>query len=413
MFIPIGTNSPVKRTPFVNIGLIVANVILYLFFEANAPDHPLISGNAIHQFERMLVLDAASPRLYQFITYQFLHSHESMMHIIGNMIFLAVFGNSVNAKMGHLPYLLFYLAGGVFAGTGYAFIGSLDEVGGGYLVGASGSIAAVTTAYLALFPRSHITFIYIFFFIGKIELPSMLMILFKIVLWDNIISPNWGGAGNVAYSAHLFGYTFGFGVALIMLFVHAIPRDHFDILSLWKRWSQRRVFAEVMNSPNARAKAQYGRVARPIDADSTTPADDPRLDRITEIRMKIGELLSQEDRTAAADYYEQLVDVDPAQVLSKKHQLEIANHLYHLGRFPQAAAAYEKYLKHYASGAEVDNVRLLLGIIYARDLLQYETAQQYLSQSEGKLTDNKRREQCKHWLEIVTAALSRAKPESA
>jgi len=264
-----------------------------------------------------------------------------------------------------------------------------------------------------LFPRSYITFIYFFFFIGKIELPSMLMIVFKIVLWDNIIAPSMGGAGNVAYSAHLFGYAFGFAASLIMLWIHAVPRDHFDILGLWKRWYQRRAFAEAMSSPIAQAQAKFGRVARPIEAGETSPVADKQLDRITEVRMKIAELHSNEDRTAAADYYEQLVDLDPAQVLSKQQQLETANHLYNLGRFPQAAAAYEKYLRHYATGGEVDNVRLLLGIIYARDLLQYETAQQYLSQSEENLTDDKRREQCKHWLEIVTAALGRPKPGSA
>ncbi|MCH9058338.1 MAG: rhomboid family intramembrane serine protease, partial [Planctomycetes bacterium] len=206
MLIPIRTKTDLRLTPYANYAVIGINVCVFFVF------HFVLARSSVGKsLLAELSFQSGRPSLYQFVSYQFLHA--DTWHLLGNMLFLWVFGNSVNAKMGHLPYLLFYLAGGIFAGTGYAFIGSLDEVGGGYLVGASGSIAAVTTAYLVLFPRSHITFIYIFFFIGKIDLPSMLIIVFKIVLWDNIIAPNWGGAGNVAYSAHLCVYTFGFCVA--------------------------------------------------------------------------------------------------------------------------------------------------------------------------------------------------------
>ena len=83
---------------------------------------------------------------------------------------------------------MFYLAGGVFAGLGYVWATTHA------LVGASGAIAAVTTAYLALFPRSRVTILYWWFFIGTFELPSLILIIFKMILWDNVLAPEASGA---------------------------------------------------------------------------------------------------------------------------------------------------------------------------------------------------------------------------
>ena len=74
--------------------------------------------------------------------------------------------------------------------------------------------------------------------------------------------------------------------------------------------------------------------------------------------------------------------------------------------------AYERFLKHYPAAPEAEHVRLLLGIIDARDLQHYEAAEQYLRTSLEKLTDTRRREQCAHWLTVVLAALGRPSPES-
>ena len=75
-----------------------------------------------------------------------------------------------------------------------------------------------------------------------------------------------------------------------------------------------------------------------------------------------------------------------------------------LGRLPQAAAAYEKFLSAYPGSPESDHVRLLLGIIYARDLQQYEVAEGHLRELLGRLNDDRRRQQCQHWLTIAEQA---------
>src|SRR4051812_7750192 len=102
MFIPIRTDSPLRTTPYMNWALIVLNVAMFVVQQQVA------SVNA-------WALSAHAPQLYQFFGYQFLHG--GVMHIAGNMLFLYIFGNNVNDKMGQLGYLAFYLAGGVLAGV--------------------------------------------------------------------------------------------------------------------------------------------------------------------------------------------------------------------------------------------------------------------------------------------------------
>ncbi|MCP4251488.1 MAG: rhomboid family intramembrane serine protease [bacterium] len=398
ILIPIRTETPIRRTPLANYVLIGLNVLFFLVLDA--PRQP-----QMQQFkDQYLVLHADVPRLHEFATYQFIHA--DWMHLLGNMLFLWVFGNAVNAKMGQVAYVLFYLAGGVFAAFGYALGGTAD------LLGASGAIAAVTAAYLALFPRSHVTVLYWMLLVGTFELRAMIVIGFKIILWDNILAPSVMGAGNVAVEAHLAGYLFGFVVALGMLLARMLPRDQFDMLALWKRWNQRRAYRAVMADPKARAEAQFGRVARPVSAaPQQRDAEEQRLDRVSELRVRIGECLESGDTGPAATLYEQLIDIDPKQCLSARHQMLMAREFYATGRFPQATASFERFLDSYGSDPEADEVRMLVGIIYTRDLQQFEAAERHLSAVYERLQDPARRAQCSQWLEQARQALGRPPAE--
>lgn len=400
--IPIRTESEIRRTPLANYVLLGANVFIFLLFEG------LLASKSMEQFKTQhLAFHSDEPALLQFFTYQFVHA--DIMHLLGNMVFLWVFGNSVNSKMGNVPYILFYLAGGVFAAWGFA----LATPQASHLVGASGAIAAVTTAYLVLYPRSHVTvLVWVFIFIHFFELPAMILIGLKIIVWDNIIAPGFGSHGAVAHGAHLAGYLFGFVTALSMLLLRALPRDQFDILAVWKRWNQRREFASVMRDPRAAARARYGSVARekPLDPQQQTK-DERRFDEISDLRSRIGKNLDGSDVAAAAELYDQLTTIDPQLSLSENHQLQVAREFYGSERFAQAAAAFERYVDCYAHSTEASNVRLLLGIIYARDLRQYEVADKHLTKSMEKLRDGARRDQCFRWLTDVRAALGRPAPE--
>ncbi len=404
MIIPIRTQATIRQTPLVNQLIIGVNLFCYLLLEERMP----FAGSWGAAFRaRYLVFQSSDPGFLQFFTYQFLHA--DMWHLCGNMLFLWVFGNAVNGKMGQVPYLLFYLSGGVFAAWGWASVNPQPA----HLVGASGSIAAVTTAYLALFPRSRVTVLVWFFIIHLFELPAMVIIGLKIVVWDNVVAPQIGGAGEaVAYTAHLAGYLFGFAGALGMLFIRAIPRDQYDILALWKRWHRRREFAAAMADPQARARARFGTVARVPEADTKRRGEeDQHLDQVSQLRSSIGEKLQGRDFASAATEYEKLVAIDARQCLSERQQLDVAREFYRGSRFPQAAAAFDRFVECYPHSREFQDVLLLLGIIYARDLQQYETADKHLTRALDVLHDEKRRAQGLDWLKTVRAALSRPLPE--
>ena len=403
--VPIRTEAAIKRAPIVNHVLIAANVIAFMLFD------PKFGGEHLSEFAREhLYFRSYMPAFHQFFTYQFLHG--DIWHLLGNMLFLWVFGNAVCGKMGGGPYLLFYLACGVFA----AWTNATLKPDPFNLIGASGAIAGVTTAYLALFPRSYVTvLVWFLFFIQFFEFPAMIIIGLKIIVWDNVIAPSLGhGAEQVAHLAHLGGYLFGFVGALAMLLVRALPRDQFDILALWSRWKRRREWGVAMSDPAAAARAKFGAVGRPAPGDPRKRELEERyLDQIADLRGRIGEELGKRAMQTAVEQYERLQSLGPGQCLPEAQQLEIAREYYRTGRFVQAAGAFERFVECYPEGNDVPNVKLLVGIIYARDLRQYEVADRLLTQSMATLRDDERRQQCLMWLRNVRAALGRPAPDMA
>lgn len=402
LFVPVRTDSPVRRMPLINHSIIALNIAIFLATDviqsSSVLENPLI-------YKSRYSLDPTDLHLSQFITYQFLHG--DLMHLLGNMLFLWVFGNSVNARMGNLAYLLFYLACGVFAGVGFA-VTSVHSC-----LGSSGAIAGITTAYLVMFPQARVTvFYWLWLYIGTMHIQALWLIFGKIILWDNIIAPRLTadeGPVQVAYSAHIAGYLFGFAACWLMVLVRAVPRDQFDLVAIARRAYQRERLRAMMSQPDAVARATYGRVARPISAGDMPQVDD----EITRRRGDIADLLSARDYVRAAERYEELIARDPQQCLSRRQMLDIANQLMSMNRYPQAAAAYEKYLKAYPGDGETNQIKLILGIIYAKYLAQYESAQSYLRECLARLTNPDQLQQAHHWLEEAIEAHRRQGPSTA
>jgi len=389
LLLPIRTETSVRHTPTANVLLITINVLVFLVLNYG------MRRASIDYKDRYFILDGDAPRLLQYLTHQF--AHADAWHLVGNMLFLWVFGNAVNAKFGDVPYVLFYLASGICAALGFRMFNP-----GFGLLGASGAIAAVTTAYLVLFPRSHVTVLYMFFFIGFLQVPATIMILVKIILWDNIVAPSLAGGGNVAYEAHLAGYFFGFLASMLMLLIRALPRDQFDVLALVKRWNQRRAYAATMADPRARAQAQFGRVARVAPPDPRMQAEwERKLDERTELRSRIAELVLAGDMAAATAEYDRLVAMDPEQCLAADQQMALGREYYATGRHPQAAAAFERFLNCYRQSPDANEVRLLLGIINARELKRYDAAERLLTEVISRAANPARRELAERWLSEV------------
>jgi membrane associated rhomboid family serine protease len=145
--------------------------------------------------------------------------HAGWLHILGNMLFLWIFGNNVEDSMGRGRFLLFYLLSGIAAVYAQALINTGET---GPTLGASGAIAGVLGGYIVLHPRARVlTLIFVLFFVTMVEVPAVVMLGIWFVLQalpavGQVATPDVVGGGGVAYLAHVGGFLFG--MAAIYLF---------------------------------------------------------------------------------------------------------------------------------------------------------------------------------------------------
>jgi membrane associated rhomboid family serine protease len=373
-FIPLRTDSPLKSTPYMNWALIVINVLVFVATSANP--------QWVSQFE----LHPRNPSVWEFFTYQFLHANT--MHIAGNMLFLYIFGSNVNDKMGAVGYLAFYLAGGIVAGICYA----LTEKAGFPIVGASGAIAAVTGAYLILFPKSLITIVYWFFFIGRYEIQSMWFILAFFCLDIFEVFP---GQDGVAHMAHIGGTIFGSMVCLGLVATHLLPRDQWDVWALIQRWNKRRQYRDMV-----------ARGYNPFEYTSTGKRREPspNAEQVQAVREKINAAVGMRKMDIAADLYVQMVHLDADQILARQAQLDVATQLHHDNRYNDAAEAYEKLLRAYPNMERSEQIELMVGILYSRYLHNDEKARLHLNRAIARLHEGREMDLAKAELAAMAPA---------
>ena len=385
MLLPIRTSIRPWRTPYANYALIAANIVIFFMqYHVDAATHTVAHRSWVQYF--MLVPNDL--HLWQFISYAFLHG--GLMHIVGNMFFLYLFGNNVNDKLGHTGYICFYLAGAIFSGIGHSLLGSNP------VLGASGAVAAVTGAYLVLFPQTLVTVIYWFIFIGTMDLPALYFIAFKMIFWDNVLERR---VQNVAYDAHLAGYAFGIAAMLIMLSTGLLAGSNFDLWAMIKRWNQRRRYRDVITSGfdpfTGQAKAKKIRVKEV----KKTAAQLQTEERIKEFRGEITSRIAQRNLSAAAKAYLELMELDSKQVLPRQYLLDIANQLASEDKPTESTRAYEQFLTHYSSYEYVEQVQLMLGILYSRYLDEPKLAVKYLQSAAKKLSDPGQLKMCRDELD--------------
>lgn len=385
--LPIRTSVSPRRTPYANYALVIINVII--FFLTFQPHQVVIGGQvvakALRPWAEQFMLYPNLPYLWQFVSYAFLHG--SLAHIFGNMYFLYMFGNNVNDKLGHLGYVCLYLAGAVFSAIGHTLLSSHP------VLGASGAVAAVTGAYLVLFPQSVITVLYWFFLIGTFELSALVFIVFKLIVWDNILEPQLAPAA-IAYGAHLAGYAFGIAAILFLLATGLLSRGQFDLWAMMKRWHRRRLYRDAVArgfDPFA-GQAQAQKVT--VKEIQKTPAQMQKEEKIMQLRAAIADRISQANLPAAVDLYSELINLDAEQILPRQALLDIANQLTAAGKPDEAARAYEKFLTHYGNYEYIEQVQLMLGILYARYLDRPDAAASYLRAARDKLIDPGQKQMC-------------------
>jgi membrane associated rhomboid family serine protease len=215
--LPLSDGIPASRLPIVNVSIIVANFAVWLFYELphlqsavfHASFYPCTVNGACHGPE---------PWEVSWITSMFLHG--SWDHILGNMLFLAVFGKNVEDAFGSIRYLVFYFAGGLVATatqTAVTLLFGTAAQGRVPNLGASGAIAAVLGAYFVLYPNSKVLGLVVVF-------PVRLSAWFFLGAWFlyQLIEANFGlfgaaaNGGGVAFFAHVGGFIFGVLVTLVL-----------------------------------------------------------------------------------------------------------------------------------------------------------------------------------------------------
>ncbi len=211
--IPIHDEIKARRVPYVNYILIVINVVVFIFEFMSGPRlEALITEYALVPAQLTAGLDLGDMR--SILTSMFLHA--SWMHLLGNMLYLWIFGDNVEDRLGHFWYLLFYLAGGFVAAFAHWAINPASSIP---TVGASGAIAAVLGAYLIMYPRARVyTFIPIGFFVRLRLLPASLVLLlwFILQLFSGVLTIGAGDMGGTAFWAHIGGFVFGVLVGVLL-----------------------------------------------------------------------------------------------------------------------------------------------------------------------------------------------------
>jgi membrane associated rhomboid family serine protease len=205
--IPVRDEIPTRETPVVNYVLIALNVLVFVWM-VFLPEATLEAVFTRFAMTPSHFGDGVSMEdILTIFTSMFMHA--GLAHIGGNMIYLWIFGDNVEDRLGHPPYLVFYLIGGVVASLTHLFTSWGSDIP---TVGASGAISAVLGAYLVMFPGSKIaTFVPLGFFYKLTMVPAavVLGLWFVFQLFDGVAALGGADVGGVAVWAHIGGFVAG------------------------------------------------------------------------------------------------------------------------------------------------------------------------------------------------------------
>lgn len=207
--IPLRDDNPRRTAPVVNILLIIANVLVFFWEVSQGPHIERALFQVAFIPARFWMPGHFTAEMIRIFVSMFLHG--GLLHLGGNMLYLWIFGDNIEDRLGHARYLLFYLACGFIATMSHAIVNPSSQVPA---IGASGAIAGVLGAYLILFPHARVlTIIPIFVFITVREIPAILVLglWFVLQLFTGVGSVGAAdeAAGGVAYFAHIGGFVAG------------------------------------------------------------------------------------------------------------------------------------------------------------------------------------------------------------
>ena len=389
MFLPLGDEPNPRGTPVVTWTLIGVNAAVFLLLTLPLSGvRPALDDPALSEYIRALyprlsssmALEAllqqvstydlvvfahgfrpADPSVSALVTSMFLHG--GFMHLAGNMLFLWIYGDNVEHRLGRWRYLAAYLGTGVLATLSHAVLDSGSNLP---MVGASGAVSGVLGFYFVWFPRNRVRlWIMLFpFFMNVVHAPARLVLGVYLVV-DNLLpllATSGGGGGGVAYGAHIGGFVGGLALAAwsARRGVHARPAEHAPREEVHARPAEHAPREEVHARP-----AEHAPREPVIDADPSSTRG---------IRL----LIAAGEHEEAAPAYFRLSPARTERLLMPRDSLEFARWLANSEHPDAALVVYQRHLRDYPLGPYLAEAHLGAGLVqlYARN--QPTAARQHL-----------------------------------
>lgn len=206
---PFKDDNPTRTFPFVTIAIIGVNILTYLW----ALLSPLGEIPIIYSYgavpSNLLSFEQTQPLHPALTLFSSMFLHGGLLHIAGNMLYLWIFGNNIEDRLGHLRFVFFYLMCGIIAAYSHAITSPGSTIP---MIGASGAVAGVLGAYILLFPHAKVhTLLFFGFFVQIVRVPALIVIGFWAIiqLVNGLISKGLMASAGIAWFAHIGGFLAG------------------------------------------------------------------------------------------------------------------------------------------------------------------------------------------------------------
>ncbi|RJR21389.1 MAG: rhomboid family intramembrane serine protease [Nitrospiraceae bacterium] len=221
--IPYKDDNPTRHFPILTIALITANIIVFIFQILSPSGSQKIAYTYGAIPLSLLTFDTAQP-LHPLLTiFTSMFMHGGLLHLGSNMLYLWIFGNNIEDKLGYVKFIIFYLLCGGIAAFAHAFANPASTIP---MIGASGAVSGILGAYILLFPHARVhTLVFFIFFVQVVRLPAIIVIGFWIGIQfiNGMISHGTAAHGGIAWFAHIGGFVSG--ILMIKTFVRNRRRN--------------------------------------------------------------------------------------------------------------------------------------------------------------------------------------------
>jgi membrane associated rhomboid family serine protease len=207
--IPYKDDNPTHIIPFITIGIIILNIAVFFSQLASSAGMNTITYAYGAIPYSLLTFESQQPVHPAMTVFSSMFMHGGLFHLGGNMLYLWIFGNNIEDRLGHVRFIIFYLFCGICAAYSHALTNPDSTIP---MIGASGAVSGILGAYILLFPRANVhTLLFLGFFITTVKIPALIVIGFWAIIQflNGMVSSGLQNTGGVAWFAHLGGFLIG------------------------------------------------------------------------------------------------------------------------------------------------------------------------------------------------------------